>query len=398
MNKKTKNSPIDNNSLFMPTYKRDGAPIICGKGMYLYDEDEKAYLDFGAGIAVNALGHAHPAIINAIKTQSELVVHSSNLYLSRAQIDLAEVLIKNSFANHVFFCNSGTEANEAAIKFARKFASSRDKEQYHILSFYNGFHGRTYGALSATAQKQLHEGFEPLVEGFHWSEYNDIAAAKKILSQYKFAAVIVEPIQGESGVQLATPEFLKFLRTWCTKNKAVLIFDEVQTGMGRTGTLWNYQQSEVIPDIMTLAKPLGGGLPLGAALCNSIIAKAISPGNHGTTFGGNPVACAAGLAMLNIINKKSFLNNVVKMGNYLTKKLQALQKNTPSIKEIRECGLMIGIEFDSDPLSIVSSCKNAGLLVVKAGHNTIRMLPPLIVTKDDIDNAISILQNVLNKQ
>jgi predicted acetylornithine/succinylornithine family transaminase len=400
MNKSTKKNkesdPIKN--LFMPTYKRDGAPLICGKGMYLYDEDNNAYLDFGSGIAVNALGHAHPAIIKAIHTQSELLVHSSNLYYSRAQIDLAEILLENSFADHVFFCNSGTEANEAAIKFARKWASSKDKERYHILSFNNGFHGRTYGALSATAQKQLHEGFEPLVEGFHYAEYNNVKDTKKVLSKHKFAAIIVEPIQGESGVIPADHEFLAYLRSWCTKNKAVLIFDEIQTGIGRTGTLWNYEQTGVTPDILTLAKPLGGGLPLGATLCTDAIAQAISPGNHGTTFGGNPVACAAGLATINVINKKSFLNNVNKMSAYLVKKLDVLRKKIPSIKEIRSCGLLIGIEFVSDPISIVGSCKSAGLLVVKAGHNTIRMLPPLIVSKEDIDAAVSIFENVLTQQ
>jgi predicted acetylornithine/succinylornithine family transaminase len=395
MSKKAEKKSDDINSLFMPTYKRDGTPLICGKGMYLYDEDENAYLDFGAGIAVNALGHAHPAIVNAIRSQSELLVHASNLYLSRAQIDYAEALLENSFADHVFFSNSGTEANEAAIKFARKWASFKDKKKFHILSFCNGFHGRTYGALSATAQKQFHEGFEPLVEGFHWSEFNDIKAAKKILSQHAFAAIIVEPIQGEGGIIPATEEFLTFLRSWCTKNKAVLIFDEIQTGMGRTGTLWNYQQTRVVPDILTSAKPLGGGIPLGATLCTSAIAKTISPGNHGTTFGGNPLACAAGLATLNVVNKKSFLNNVVKMGSYITRKLVQLQKTVTGIKEIRGCGLMIGVEFDTDPAPIVAACKKAGLLLIKAGHNTVRMLPPLIVTKDDIDIAVSILQSVL---
>lgn len=384
--------------LFMPTYKRDGAPLICGKGMYLYDEEENAFLDFGAGIAVNALGHAHPAITKAIQTQAELVVHSSNLYYSRAQIDLAEVLLENSFADHLFFCNSGTEANEAAIKFARKWATTKDKDRYHILSFYNGFHGRTYGALSATAQKQFHEGFEPLVEGFHWAEYNNVKATKKVLSKHKFAAIIVEPIQGEGGVIPADQEFLAFLRSWCTKNKAVLIFDEIQTGMGRTGTLWNYEQTGVTPDILTLAKPLGGGLPLGATLCTDAIAQAISPGNHGTTFGGNPVACAAGLASINVINKKTFLNNVKKTGAYLVKKLNALRASVPAIKEIRGSGLLIGIEFDTDPASIVAACKNAGLLVVKAGNNTIRMIPPLIVSKEEIDIAVSILENVLESE
>jgi len=397
-NKKSNKESDATNDLFMPTYKRDGAPLICGKGMYLYDEDNNAYLDFGAGIAVNALGHAHPAITKAIQTQAELIVHSSNLYFSRAQIDLAEALLENSFAEHLFFCNSGTEANEAAIKFSRKWATSKDKERYHILSFSNGFHGRTYGALSATAQKHLHEGFEPLVEGFHWAEYNNVKDTKKVLSKHKFAAIIVEPIQGESGIISADLEFLAFLRSWCTKNKAILIFDEIQTGMGRTGTLWNYEQTGVTPDILTLAKPLGGGLPLGATLCTDAIAQAISPGNHGTTFGGNPVACAAGLASINVINKKSFLNNVKKMGTYLVKKLNALRVSFPSIKEIRGSGLLIGIEFDTDPASIVVSCKKAGLLVVKAGHNTIRMLPPLIVSKEDIDSAVSILEYVLKSE
>jgi acetylornithine/succinyldiaminopimelate/putrescine aminotransferase len=207
----------------------------------------------------------------------------------------------------------------------------------------------------------------------------------------------VEPIQGEGGVLQAQASFLKFLRTWCDKNKAVLIFDEIQTGVGRTGTLWNYEQCGITPDIMTLAKPLGGGLPLGATLCTKEIAKAISIGNHGTTFGGNPVACAAGLAVMQTVSKKSFLSNVTKNGNYCVKKLQALKKDLPSIKDIRGCGLMIGVELDSDPSDIVAACKKEGLLVVKAGHHTIRLLPPLTITRIDIDNALEILYKVLKR-
>jgi predicted acetylornithine/succinylornithine family transaminase len=384
-------------SLFVPTYKRDGAPIVKGKGVYLYDSDNKKYLDFGSGIAVNALGHAHPALIAALKKQGSMVIHTSNLYYSQAQIDLAEKLLKHSFGDRVFFCNSGTEANEAAIKFARKKAAGI-KGKYHVLSFSSAFHGRTYGALSATPQKKFHEGFEPLLEGFHSSELNDIKAAKKILDSHKFAAVMVEPLQGEGGVNPASTEFLKFLREYTEKISIALIFDEIQCGLGRTGTLWNYEQHKVIPDMMTLAKPIGGGLPLGVVVCSEKFASAISPGDHGTTFGGNPVACALGCELLKIISSKPFLKGVKQKGSYLKKKLSALKKVFKDIEDIRGTGLLLGVQLKDDPTAVVAECKNKGLLVVKAGKNTIRFMPPLTVSESEIDKAVAVFSEVLSRK
>ncbi len=384
-------------SLFVPTYKRDGAPIVKGKGSWLYDADDKKYLDFGSGIAVNALGHAHPALTAAIKKQAAKVIHSSNLYFSQSQIDLAALLLKNSFGDKLFFCNSGTEANEAAIKFARKKASGT-AGKYHVLSFTQGFHGRTYGALSATPQDKFHAGFKPLLEGFHSSELNDIKAAKKILDSHKFAAVIIEPLQGEGGINPVSTEFLKFLREYTEKNSIALIFDEIQCGMGRTGTLWNYQQHKVVPDIMTLAKPIGGGLPLGVVICSEKFSSALSPGDHGTTFGGNPVACALGYEVLKIVSAKPFLKEVQQKGSYLKKKLTALKKEMSDIEDIRGAGLLIGVQMKEDPAVVVQECKSKGLLVVKAGRNTIRFMPPLTVSTSEIDKAVAIFKSVISKK
>ena len=263
-----------------------------------------------------------------------------------------------------------------------------------MLSFTDGFHGRTYGALSATAQEKFHAGFEPILEGFHYATFNDIENTKKLLDQYSFAAVIVEPIQGEGGVIPATKEFLQFLREYTQQNSIALIFDEIQCGMGRTGTLWAYEQYKVIPDMMTLAKPVGGGIPLGVVICKEDIALALSPGDHGTTFGGNPVACALGSTVLEIISQKPFLKEVKLKGEYLKKKLNALKEKFDIIQEIRGSGLIIGIQLSEDPLPFINKCKQKGLLVVKAGHNTIRMLPPLIVKTKEIDKAVSLLENV----
>lgn len=385
----------DYNDLFVPTYKRTGAPFISGKGSYLFDSDNKKYLDFGSGIAVNALGHAHPVLKKTIKEQGELLLHSSNLYFNKPQIDLAEKLIKNSFAQKVFFCNSGTEANEAAIKFARKKAISISEDKYHVLSFYDGFHGRTYGALSATAQEKFHQGFLPMLDGFHYVKLNDIEATEQILKKYSFAAVIIEPLQGEGGINSTDTSFLKFLRNYTAENSIALVFDEIQCGMGRTGTLWNYQQHKVIPDMMTLAKPLGGGLPLGAVLCKKEFSDSITPGDHGTTFGGNPVSCALGSRLLSIIKEKAFLKEVRQKGNYLKKKLSALQSLYPVIESIRGSGLLLGVRFTQDPQPLIPLCKENGLILIKANHNTIRFIPPLTVKLNEIDKAVSIFTKSL---
>jgi acetylornithine/N-succinyldiaminopimelate aminotransferase len=385
----------DYNDLFVPTFYRSGPPLVKGKGVYVFDAEGKKYLDFGTGIAVNALGHAHPALIKALAHQGQKLIHTSNLYITPPQIELAGLLIKNSFGKRVFLCNSGTEAMEATIKFSRKYASQMSNKKFHVLSFFNGFHGRTYGALSATAQDKFHEGFGPLLEGFHYAPLNDIEAAIKTLDKYAYAAILVEPIQGEGGVLSASTEFLRFLRDYATEHNIVLVFDEIQCGMGRTGTLWNYEQHGVVPDLMASAKPLGGGLPLGAVIACEKVAMAISPGNHGTTFGGNPVACALGCEVLKIISTKPFLNNVVKTGVYLRKKLGALAKKYSSIKEVRGCGLLIGIEMKAEPKEMVAQCKSNGLLVIAAGSNTVRFMPPLIVTKTECDAALKIFEKCL---
>jgi acetylornithine/N-succinyldiaminopimelate aminotransferase len=385
----------DYNSLFMPTFSRSGAPLTSGKGMYLTDAKGKKYLDFGAGIAVNALGHSHASIVKALCTQGSKLLHISNLYISEPAIEIAKLLIKNSFGTRVFLCNSGTEAIEAAIKFARKSASVDDPGKHHILTFFDGFHGRTYGAMSATAQKKFHQGFYPILPGFHYAPFNDIKAAKAILAKHKFAAIMLEPLQAEGGVNLATKEFLKFLREWCDKNKSFLIFDEIQCGMGRTGKLWCHEHYGIIPDIMTLAKPIGGGLPLGAVICTEKIAQAIKPGDHGTTFGGNPLACALGCIMLKTIANTTFLKQVQSSSLYLRKKLEVLQSKHPEIEEIRGLGLLLGVKITADPLAVIAKCRELGLLLIKAEHHIVRFLPPLIVSKKDIDKATSIFEKAL---
>jgi len=383
-------------NLFVSTYKRKGAPMVRGKGMYLYDSEGKKYLDFGSGIAVMALGHSHPSIVSTLKRQGARLLHVSNLYYMEPQIKLAKLLIKNSFATKVFLCNSGTEASDAAIKFARKWATKKNPKKYHILSFSDCFHGRTYGGLSATSQKKFHAGFYPIVPGFHYAPYNDIEATKKVLEKHAFAAVIVEPVQGESGIHCATTAFLKFLRSYTKKNGIALVFDEVQCGVGRTGTLWNYEQHGVVPDMMTLAKPIGGGLPLAAVVCNDTVARAIKPGDHGTTFGGNPLACALGTVVLETVSKKSFLSAVRSNSDYLKQKLDKVKASCCNIIEIRAAGFMIGVECKEDPAKIIAACRANGLLVIKAGHNTVRFMPPLIVAKSHIDKAVAIFKKVVS--
>jgi len=385
----------DLNSLFVPVFKRSGSPFVKGKGVYLYDEDGNKFLDFGSGIAVNALGYAHPALEKAIKSQGAGLLHTSNLYFTKPQIDLAELLLKKSFADKVFFCNSGTEANEAAIKFARKWGHSIAEDKFHILSFEDGFHGRTYGALSATAQPKFHDGFRPILEGFHYAPFNDIDKTKKLLSQHNFAAIIVEPIQGESGVRAASKEFLTFLREYADRNQVLLVFDEIQCGMGRTGKLWGYEHYKIIPDIMTLAKPVGGGLPLGVVLCKEAAVAPMAVGDHGTTFGGNPLACVLGIETLKIISDKDFLKEVKSLGLYLRKKLTALKAKVDVIEEIRGEGLFTGVQLSIDPLPVVAKCKENGLLVIKAGHHTIRFIPPLVITQKDIDKAVALFEKTL---
>jgi acetylornithine/succinyldiaminopimelate/putrescine aminotransferase len=295
----------------------------------------------------------------------------------------------------VFLCNSGTEANEGSIKFARKWARQFSPDKHHILSFHDCFHGRTYGGLSATSQEKFHQGFEPLVPGFHYAPFNNIGETKKLLDQFPFAAIILEPLQAEGGVNTADKEFLAFLRAEADQRKMLLIYDEVQCGMGRTGAVWCYQHYGIEPDIMTLAKPVGGGVPLGAIICKDAVADAIKPGDHGTTFGGNPLAAALGCVVLKEITRKSFLKQVQERGVYLAKKLESLKAAHAGITEIRGKGLLIGVRLTSDPTPVVNRCKELGLLLIKAEHHTIRFMPPLIVTRADIDTAVGIFEKAL---
>jgi len=382
----------DYNTYFVPVFSRTGAPIVKGKGSYLFDADGKKYLDFGTGIAVNALGHANPALIKACVEQVKKIIHTSNLYITPPHIELARLLVEHSFGTKVFLCSSGTEAVEGALKFARKYASQKSPEKYHILSFFNGFHGRTYGAMTATAQEKFHKGFEPLPQGFHYAAYNDIQGAKAMLDQYDYAAIIVEPLQGEGGIHPATTEFLKFLRDYASEHDVVLIFDEIQCGMARTGTLWNYEQHGVIPDVMTLAKPLGGGLPLGAIVSCERVSSAMTPGSHGSTFGGNPVACALGCEVLSILSDAGFLQQIIESGALLVSKLKELAAKYPLIKEVRGAGLLVGAELTCDPKDVVIACRENGLILISAGSNTVRFLPPLNVSAKELDKAVKLFE------
>jgi predicted acetylornithine/succinylornithine family transaminase len=381
--------------LFVPTYARSGNPMVSGHGSYLVDSQGVEYLDFVSGIAVNALGYGNKDLENAISKQGNKLIHGSNLYFSDSQIDLANELINNSFGDKVFFCNSGTEANEAAFKFARKFASKKSPHKSAILSFFDGFHGRTYGALTATAQKRFHEGFHPLPAGYYYAPFNDIDATKVMLDAADFSAIIVEPIQGEGGVNVATKEFLQFLRDYSDENGILLIFDEIQCGVGRTGTLWAYEQFGVVPDIMTVAKPVGGGLPLGAVITTNKVAEVMAPGDHGTTFGGNPLAAALGTVVLKTVSQKQFLAEVSEKGNYLNQKLSAAISNKKDIESFLGVGLLCGVRFKYDPKDIVSKAFDRNLLLVKAGKNTVRFIPPLTVSKEEIDKAVEIFKEIL---
>jgi acetylornithine/N-succinyldiaminopimelate aminotransferase len=384
------------NSLFVNTFVRNGAPFVRGRGSYLYDSEGKKFLDFGTGIAVNAMGHANTLVLKELKKQASKLLHVSNYYITPSQIEIAKLLVKHSFGDRIFLCNSGTEANEGAIKFARKWAAQFSSEKYHVLSFTDCFHGRTYGALSATSQEKFHKGFEPMVPGFHYAPFNDMNGTKAVLDRFPFAAIFIEPLQGEGGVNMVDKVFLAFLREYADANRTALVFDEIQCGMGRTGALWCHEHFGITPDIMTVAKPVGGGLPLGAIICRNAVVECIKPGDHGTTFGGNPLACALGCVVLKEITKKSFLRAVRSKGDYLAAKLDALKRKYPVIEGVRGRGLLLGVRLSIDPAPVVSTCRELGLLLIKAEHHTVRFLPPLTVKKEEIDNALEIFENALN--
>ncbi len=378
------------------TYARYPITLVKGKGAFVWDVYGKKYLDFLSGIGCTSLGHCHPSVERAIIEQTKKILHTSNLYHSQPCIDLAKYLVDHGGLDKIFFCNSGAEANEAAIKLARKYHWQKGKKNKNvILSALDSFHGRTLGALAATAKLKLHEGFDPMPAGFKYQSWHDTELFCKAINA-DVAAVILEPIQGEGGIHIAPPGFLQSIRTACDKVGALLIFDEVQCGIGRTGELFAYQYMGVKPDIITLAKGIANGLPLGAMCAKDNVANAFAPRDHGTTFGGNPIACSAALATLTTLLNQGFLPRVKQLSHYLFQRLEILQNQYPAkMKAIRGTGLMVGIELAVNPASILASCRDAGLLVNITAENVLRMLPPYVINEYDIDFAIDVIAQSL---
>ena len=378
-------------------YSRFDITITEGKGCLVYDKNGREYLDFVSGIAVNCLGHCHPTIVKAIQEQSCKLMHVSNLYWIEQQIKLAERLCELSGLQGAFFCNSGTEAVEAAIKFARKYGKLKGgTSKYEILHMKNSFHGRTLGALSVTGQEKYQKDYMPLIPGVKSIEFNDIDKLNSEMNS-NICAIIVEPIQGEGGIVAAQKSFLEEAKKLCEKYEALLIFDEVQCGIGRLGSLFAFEKFGVTPDMVCLAKGLGGGFPIGAVVADQKVAESISYGDHGSTFGGNPLACAVALAILSELTENGVLTNVELMSQYLLGKLHGLKEKHDSIKDIRGMGLLIGLQLSINTKEFINQCIEKGLLLVGAGADVVRLLPPLNVEAEYVDRAVAIIDSVLSK-
>ncbi len=386
-------------SAILPVYDRAQITFTHGEGAYLFSDKGERYLDFLSGIAVTALGHAHPHLVKTLQEQSSKLWHISNLFYSEGIKKLSQRLVDATFADSVFFSNSGTEAIEGGIKAIRKYFDEAGKpDKYRIITFNGAFHGRTFGAMAATGTEKILEGFEPKLEGFDKVALNLEAVKKAITTQT--AAILVEPVQGEGGILPLSADFLKSLRKICDENELLLFFDEIQCGVGRTGKLFAYEHFAVEPDIMAIAKGIGAGFPMGAILFKEHVAKALKTGSHGTTFGGNPLAMAVGNAVLDIVLEEKFLKNVTAVGNFLKEKLLELQKRYPDIiEEVRGLGLMLGLKF-------TENCKNTDfknkllehkMLTYIAGDNVVRLLPPLIIGKEHVDEAVGIIEKALKE-
>lgn len=380
----------------MHTYSRIPLVIDRGEGVRVWGKDGKEYLDFISGIGVNAIGHCHPEVVAAINCQTRKLFHCSNLYYIELEAKLAKVLCDISFADKAFFSNSGAEANEAAIKLARKFGSKQNGKPYQIITMKDSFHGRTITTLKATGQTKYQHGFGPFPPGFRYASFNDLKAVRSSVSN-KTCAIMLEPVQGEGGLNVASEDFLKGLRQLCDKKGILLILDEVQCGLGRTGEMFAYEHYRIEPDIMTLAKPLGGGMPIGATLAKEKIASFFEPGNHASTFGGNPVVCSAALAFLKVLEEENLVERARKKGEYFREELEKLRETFSFIKEIRGKGLMIGLRLTFPGKNMVEKCREEGLLINCTTDNVLRFLPPLIVEKKDIDEAIEILKEVMRR-
>jgi predicted acetylornithine/succinylornithine family transaminase len=374
------------------TYARAPFVLDHGQGCWVYDTDGNAYLDCAAGIAVNALGHAHPDLVAALTQQASKLWHVSNLFHSAPHARLAQKLCETSFADRVFFCNSGAEANEGAFKFARKWAHDHfGPDKTAIVAFTDAYHGRTFAALAATPREKYQAPFRPLVPGVRVATFNDLDAAAAVIGD-DVCAVIVEPVQGEGGVNPATPEFLRGLRALCDRHNALLIFDEVQCGLGRTGTLWAYQGFGVTPDILTSAKPLAGGLPMGAILMSQRVADVMHVGEHGSTFAAGPLVSAVAEALVTRVSDPVFLADVKAKGEYLKERLEEI--NSPHITAVRGKGLLLGVDVDTPATQVIAAGHRRGLLIIPAGANTLRIVPPLIITRPEIDLLIERLSAV----
>lgn len=387
-----------NKNLLMGTYARFPITLTKGSGIFVYDTEGKKYMDFGSGISVNNLGHCHPAVVAAIEKQAETLIHCSNLYWSEPQFAVAAYLTKYSGLNQVFFCNSGAEANEGAIKLARKYFYDQGKsEKYEIITMQKSFHGRTLATLTATGQDKVKTGFAPLPDGFKYAQFNDMSSLKAAVSE-RTCGVMLEAVQAEGGVYPADENYLKQVASFCKEYDLLLIIDEVQCGMGRCGTMFAYEQYGVTPDIVTVAKALGGGLPMGAFLAKKEIAKSFGPGTHGTTFGANPVCAAAAAAVFQTIEKENLLAQVKAIGSYFLERLKELQAAFPGIvTDVRSKGLLLGLETPGKAGAIVNECLQNGVILLVAGPDVVRFLPPLIIREKDVDVAVKTVRNALKK-
>jgi len=381
------------NKYVIANYFRLPKVIVRGQGCYIYDADGKEILDMFPGWAVSGIGHCHPKVVEAIRKQAGVLLHIDNTFYSEPQGRLAKLLSERAFGGKNFFCNSGAEANEAALKLARIATA---KEKYKFITAQGSFHGRTFATVTATAQPKYHEGFLPLLPGFVYVPFNDIAALEKAFTD-EVAAVMVEPIQGEGGINVATKEYLEAIRRLCDENAAVMILDEVQTGIGRTGKWFAYQHYDIVPDIITMAKALGGGMSIGAMMAGNEIAASLVPGKHASTFGGNAIACAAAIAVIEAIEEEGLLENAALLGEYTKDRLNKLKERHSIIDHVRGIGLMIGIQLTGPGKEIVDKCLQNGLRINCTNDTVLRFMPPMIATQEHINKAVSILESVLTE-
>jgi acetylornithine/N-succinyldiaminopimelate aminotransferase len=379
------------------TYGRYPLVAVRGEGCRLWDADGKSYLDFLAGVAVNNLGHCHPKVVAALQQQAATLLHCSNYYHIPSQIELAELLCAHSFGDRVFFCNSGAEANEAALKLARKYSAERHGEnRYEVITALASFHGRTIGTISATGQDKVKAGFAPMLAGFRYVPFGDAGALEAAVTP-NTCAVLLEPVQGEGGINVPAAGYLKQVREICDRHGLLLIYDEVQVGCGRTGHLFAYQHDSIAPDIMTLAKALAGGPPIGAMVATEAVAASFGPGSHGSTFGGNPLVTAAAVAAMRVLLEDGVLDNCRAMGDYLRGRLEEMQQRYDFVREVRGRGLMLGMELTVPGGDIVVEALERGLLLNCTVGNVLRFVPPLIVTREELDEGLAILEGILGE-